>query len=492
MLEQLKRTVKHTAIFALGSIGAKLVGFVLLPIYTKEISVADYGVLGLFEMIDLMGEHVLSLSLQTALFRWYSLSDDTQRRRSYVFSVFVFLCMVLAAAFLLLLPTRHQLSAWLLNTPQYGNLFIYLLCSTSFSILNKIPLSLLRIEEKSVFYTVLILFQFILTLLLNIYLVAYLKWGIEGVLIAQAIGSGAVLLALLPYLIGRMVARLDRAELQKMIVFSYPMVFAAIASTVLSLGDRFMLTRLASLEVVGLYSLGYKFSNILKVFVIDSFLLGLPIVGWKVVKEDKAPRRFFAKTMTYLVLMLMWLGLALSAFARGIIHQFALSTAYWDAHLVVPVLTAGLVFMGIQRVLLFELQIPKKTGYIPLVIGSAAVLNVLLNLVLIPPYGMMGASVATVLAYLWSAGLAYMLVQKYYPIQYEVKRMLVLGAVGTALYFLTVPLNDLSLLGRIVGKGVIVLSMPGVLYLIGFYEPVELQRIRGSVKKWSGRLLRRR
>lgn len=488
MLDKLKRTVKHSAIFALGKIGAKLVGFILLPIYTRELSTAQYGILALLEMADLLGGHVLSLSLQNALFRWYALAQDENKKGNYVFTLAVFLSGVSLLSLLLALPGRAYISQFLFETPEYGAYIIYLLISIILQNLGRIPFTLLRIEEKSLRFAVLVGLQFAVSLALNIYFVAFLKWGIEGVLLAQVLSSGAVLAALLPYSLKRMRFRFEGRELKEMLAYSYPIMFAAIAATVLSLGDRFLLTRLSTLSEVGLYSLGYKFTNILKVFIIDSFLLGLPIIGWQVVRENQQPQRFFSKTLTYFVFFLLWLGLILCAYAKGIIHLFAVDSAYWDAYRVVPFLAVGAVLMGIQRVFFFQLEIPRKTRYIPLIVGGAALLNVALNLVLIPYFDMMGAAYANVLSNLATVLAAYYAVQKFYPVRYELRRMAVLFAVAAALYLLTLPFDHFSLSERMIYKGVVILSFPFVLYFIRFYEPVEIERLRGSAKKWSRKI----
>lgn len=138
----------------------------------------------------------------------------------------------------------------------------------------------------------------------------------------------------------------ELAELKYMTSFRYPFIFAAIVSTILNLGDRYILTEFSTLNEVGLYTLGYKFSNIMKMFLVDAFILSLPIIGWKVVKENKQPQRFFAKTLTYLVFVLLWFGLILSAYCKGI-------SVLGDAYHVVPYLVLSYCLCRNARPVLF-------------------------------------------------------------------------------------------------------------------------------------------
>jgi len=489
MLDKIKRTVKHTAFFAFGNIAPKLSGFILLPIYTKLISVADYGILGLLEVIELIATHILSVGIPQALLRWHDLTESEAKKKNYIFTIFAFLVCLCIFALIIVIPLRNMFAESLFDKKVFGDFFIYLFASISFTILSKIPLTLLRSEEKSFTYAICILLQFTINLIANIYFVAILRLGVKGVLISQMISTGVIFLSFLPYLLKRMSPHLELVELRSMISFSYPFIFAAIASTILNLGDRYILTELSTLNEVGLYTLGYKFSTIMKMFLVDAFILSLPIIGWKVVKENKQPQRFFAKTLTYLVFVLLWFGLILSAYCKGIIHRFALNQAYWDAYQVVPYLVLSIAFVGMQGLFFFEFQIPKKTKYIAIIITGAALLNILLNLLFIPQFGMKGAAFATVLSQFGSLIFSYRVVQKVYPVSYEFKRIFILFATAISLFLITTMFNDYSLLPRIIYKGAIIVSFPFILYLFRFYEPVELDRIRGSLKKWRKKIL---
>ncbi len=483
MLDKIKQTVKHTSIFAFGKVSAKLVGFILLPIYTKEIAVSDYGVLGLLEIVELLGSHILSVGLPLSLMRWHSLEKNEIKRKQWVFTNFVFLLVLSVLSLVLIFPTKDSLSDLIFNSTEYSNFFIYVFLSILFITLSKIPQTILRIEEKSILYSISVVCQFSLSLVLNIYFVAIKKWGVEGILIAHVISNGALFLILLPYLIKRMRPWFDVNELKDMLIFGLPFVLSAISATVLNLGDRYLLTKLSSLSEVGLYSLGYKFSNILKILVVDSFALGLPIVGWKIIRDNSNPKRFFSKVLTYLTFILVWLGVGLSSYAQGIIHLFALNKSYWDGYVVVPFLALGVIFVGMQKVYFFELQVSQKTKFISFIITTAAIVNILLNLLLIPPYGMLGSAYATVLAQFWSVLLAYYYTQKYYPVHYEISKILKLFGVAIPLFLITGLVDNFSFVLRIIFKGLIISSYPFLLYFLKFYEPVELDRISYYFRK---------
>lgn len=487
MLANIKQTVRHTAYYGLGNLAPKLIGFVLLPLYTKLITVADYGILGLLELVGLLSVHVLSMGMPHALLRWRGLANTERQRRQQTFSALVFLAAGVGTTLAIILPLRNSLADFLFHQPM-GSYIILLALFVTFSVLNKVPLTIMRSEEKSTAYAMTIAAQFTVNLLANIYFVAIAKLGIEGILISQAISSAAVFFILLPYLGRRIHFSLDLSELKQMVRFGGPLIFAALAISVLNWGDRYILSELATFKEVGLYTLGYKFSNVMKMLLVDAFALGLPTIGWRIVKEETNPQRFFSKTLTYLAFSLLWCGLALSIYGKGIIHLLALDKTYWGADVVVPVLVLSIVFAGMQTVLFFLLQIPRKTQYIAFIIGGAAAVNVGLNLLWIPRMGIMGAAWATLVTQVGSLFLSYRTVQRVYPVRYELKRIGILFTVALALFAVSTLFNHYLIWQRVLFKALLLLSFPVILYLAKFYDPVELNRMKGSAQKWRRKL----
>lgn len=477
MFHKIKQTVKHTSIFALGKISTKLVGFILLPIYTKEISVSDFGILGLLEVIDLLGSNVLSIGMPQALLRWYSLAQENFKKKKIVFTTFFFMSIVFLSAIILVSPFKDLLANILFEKPQYGYFFIYVFVSVAFANLARIPQAILRMEEKSLFYTFSILSQFTVSLFLNIYFVAFRKLGVEGILLANMISNGLLFLTLLPYLIRRMTFQFDRQILKDMLTFSYPFIFIALSTTILSLGDRYILKELSNLYQVGLYSLGYKISNVLKILVVDSFVLGLPIIGWKLVRDNEKPKEYLSKMFTYLTFVLAWLGLIISIHAKGLIQVFALNKEYWAAYQVIPFLILGVVLLGWQQHLFFILQIPKKTKQISVIIAIAALSNIIANLLLIPHYLMMGAAYSTIISFFLAFLLAYIAVQKYYPIKFEIKRVSQLLVTAVLIYLIIFFIKLQSPLLNLSFKLLLSILYPAILFLFNFYDDDEKKKM---------------
>jgi O-antigen/teichoic acid export membrane protein len=112
-------------------------------------------------------------------------------------------------------------------------------------------------------------------------------------------------------------------------------------------------------------------------------------------------------------------------------------------------------------------------------------LSLALNILFIPMWDITGAALATLLSQIvyWLA--CYYFSQKAFFVPYENRKIAILFLVGTALSFIGLKFNEMSLFPRLTLKTISLISFPFILYFAGFYEKIELQSIKGFVKKWS-------
>jgi len=131
------------------------------------------------------------------------------------------------------------------------------------------------------------------------------------------------------------------------------------------------------------------------------------------------------------------------------------------------------------------LHFAKKTRIIGTIVVLSTVLSLVFNILLIPIWGITGAAIATLLSQFiyWIA--CYYFSQKAFFIPYEIRKIIIMFFCGAALSFSSLLVNGMDLLPRMIIKTVLLVSFPFILYLFNFYEPVELQSIRGFISKWS-------
>ena len=232
--------------------------------------------------------------------------------------------------------------------------------------------------------------------------------------------------------------------------FGLPLVPAALALIAVNFSDRFFLVHLASLAEVGLYEIGVRIASAM-VLLLTAFRMAWPAFAYSIEDDDEA-KRTYAFVLTYLVLVACWLALgarAARAVARAAADAAASST---QGERVVAPLAFGGVAYAAYIVMAIGVGRARRTQFNWVVTGVAALVNVALNLILIPPYGMMGAAVATVAAYVvMFVGMTWY-AQRVFPVPYQWRRVLTAVAAALALLLLGAPARRLRRRARALAR----------------------------------------
>lgn len=489
MFSWIKIATKDSFIYSLGNASTKVIGLILLPLYTDKLTVAEYGVLGTVEVTIQILITVFSLSLRQALKRWYWDKDYRDRQKAIFFTTLTAAGIGVIMMLVLFLPFAKNLSVSLFGSPEYAFLFKLLLISAALQILSRVVFALMRLQRKTVLYTITNIIKLLLTLGLTIYFIVVLKIGVEGIVAAQIAGFIFAVVINYRFLIKNVVFVFERKVLKEMIAFSYPLVLSSVSSVLLTVADRYTVRYIGGLEAMGVYSLGFKIANVLKIFIINS--VNTALMPIKLQMMDKpGNKRFYSKIMTYSALAFIIILLMLSLFSPEVIKLLASNPQYWSAYQIVPVLCFAQLFELLRRQVNFGLIVEKKTKIISTVIISVSILSIGLNIGMVYFFDVMGAATATLLAQVIFFILIYHYAQKYYPVNYELRKIFIMVFIGAAIVVVTfLFINSISVWPRIAIKILFIISFPVLLYFFKFYEPIELKRIKGSWNKWKNPLL---
>lgn len=488
MLDKLKHTFKHTVIYSIGNVSLKLIGIILLPLYTTHLESSEYGAYAILEVTSMILVSVLSFRLSTAMMRWWAGTKDDYKKKSIVFTSFISAFTIVLFLNLFAFPFHNDFSILFFGTENYNEYFLILVLSVSFEILNLFPMELLRIREKSALFITITISKTLTVLFLNILLIAYYKLGIKGILIGQMTGNILVFVITFPFLKKNMTSNYNFEELRGMFKYGYPLVFTTIAMMLMNLGDRFILKYLLGYSEVGVYTIGYKISSIINIFVLQSFQMGFLPFAYRLYSDDKRAKRFFSKVLTYYTFVLIIASLSLSLFSKEIIEFFSKSKEYWPAYKIIPILSMAFVLRGIQYVISLGLHFVKKTKYNAFIVLSIAAINVGLNFLLIPKFNILGAAITTVISWMLMIILFYYFTQREYYVNYEIFKIVKLISLGIILFIISTFFNDINIILRISLKVLIIISFPWILFLAGFYEKIEIERITQAWLKWNNPL----
>jgi O-antigen/teichoic acid export membrane protein len=342
----------------------------------------------------------------------------------------------------------------------------------------------MRIQSRSVLFSTANLLKLVTVFLLTIFLIVFRKMGIPGIYFAQLIVNLLFIILLSVYAIRNCMPKIDLKLLRAMSGFGFPLMLANFAGAIFSAIDRYSLNSMALLKFVAIYSLAFKISSVLKLVIVDSIKMA---VSPRIIQKIDAPdsKRFYSKTNLYSSFVLMIGVITVSLFSYEAIKVITRSTAFWGAHVVVPLLAISVFFVNMRETTIWGLIIQKKTWIMGFIVIFSTVLNIILNILLIPRFNVIGAAAATIITNIiyWSA--CYYYSQKVLFVPYELRKVLIIFIIGTLLSFSGALFNDMQLLPRLIFKSAALLSFPFILYLFNFYEPSELQAIKGFAAKWS-------
>ena len=467
---QLKRLGRHSAIYGLGGLVSRILAVLLLPLYTHYLSTSDYGQIETLVALVTVLTIVLRFGISSAFFRFYFDADDDNGRRLVLRTSFWFTMAMATFGLVAVVALAGPISQALFGEADAANLIrasaVALWAQMNYEQLS----SLFRVEERSVAFVIASLTNVVLTVAGTVLLVVVLDRGPLGVIVGNFTGTLLVYLALLGYRREQLGLQLDRGLLQRMNQFGMPLVPSALLLWVTNFSDRFFLVKLTDTAEVGLYSVGVRIASAM-VLLLTAFRMAWPAFAYSIESDEEA-RRTYAWVLTYLVVLTTWIATALTLLSPWLVAWLTAPEFASSSRVVGPLAFAAVSFGGFI-VLSIGIGRARRTQFNWVITGAAAVVNVTLNLTLIPFYGMMGAAIATVAAYtVMFAGMAWW-AQRIFPCPYQWRRVLTAAAAGIAL----------ASAGKLVGAGLalsvgLILLYPLVLLPLGFYLPAERKRLR--------------
>jgi O-antigen/teichoic acid export membrane protein len=430
--DELRRLARHSAVYGLGGLVSRILATVLLPLYTHYLPTSAYGRVETITAATAVLAIVLQMGIATAFFRFYFDVAKPDERLTVI-----------------------RTSLW---------------AQTNYNQLT----ALFRVEQRSVQYAIASVVNVLVTVAAMVVFVAVFHWGAIGLVVGNFTGTLVVYTALVVYRTEQLGLEFDRTLFRAMQRFGMPLVPAALALWTINFVDREFLAWFKDQGEVGVYSVAVKVASIIT-FVMVAFRTAWPAFAYSI-EDDREAKRTYAFVLTYLLAVTAWIALALGALAPWWVELLTSRPAYQRAEHAVALLAFAFTAYAGYTVLAIGSGRARRTQLNWVVTGAGAAVNVGLNFWLVPAYGMVGAAIATVAAYV-ALFLGMMLyAQSVYPVPYQWRRI---GTIAVA----AVGLNVAARLAHLplAPSALLVLAYPLALAALGFYLPAERKRLRRFV-----------
>jgi O-antigen/teichoic acid export membrane protein len=471
---QLGRLGKHSAIYGFGGLVQRILALLLLPVYTRYLTPSDYGIVETLIALTTVLVIVLRLGMTNAFIRFYFDTREPDRRRLVLRTAFWFTMSASTIGLAVGLLLSPEIATALFgsddDTAVVAAAFVGLWAQMNWEQM----LSLFRVEERSVAYVSASLANIGVTIAATLTLVVALDKGPLGVVVGNFVGTLVVYAALLGYRREQLGLQFDRRLFREMNSFGLPLVPSALMLWVTNFSDRFFLLKLADAHEVGLYSVGVRIASAMAL-LLTAFRTAWPAFAYSI-DDDREAKATYAWVLTYVMTFMAWVATGLALLSPWLVDWIAAPAFSSSSKVVGPLAFSVVLFSG-YVVVAIGLGRTRRTQFNWVVTGAAAIVNVSLNLLLIPEYGMMGAALATLAAYatmfvgmVWWA-------QRIYPVRYQWRRVVTAVAAAAALVAV----------GKLANGGLplalaLSLAYPLVLAPAGFYLPAERRAIRARLR----------
>jgi O-antigen/teichoic acid export membrane protein len=480
MAAYLKRLVSSLAAYQVADVVSKFIAVLLLPVYTRYIGPAGYGVVELLATGVIFISIVSRFGMIESFLRFYFVDQDADRRDALVRRSALFLLVSTTIVCGVLAAFAAPLSRLVLSHRDPTTFRIAVLGLWSFTNL-ELAYAVLRVDERLRLYAAASVGNVLLTVASTVVLVVTLHDGARGLLLGNYGASTVVLILLWFKLRHRLAPRPARVNpLPELLRFGLPTVPAEASVYALSIVDRYYIYHHRSPALAGLYSIAVKLAGAVA-FIVRAFQYAWPPLAYSVTSDVEASRLYGLVT-TYYLFVAGWVVAGLALLGRWVLRVLT-TPAFYGANRALPWVALGWALYGLWVMfLVIAGRANVTTRNFPAAIAGLVV-NVILIVALVPIWGIAGAGIALCGAYVVMLAVMYLLTRHAFAVQFEwlrlVRLVIVVGGLTVA--------GDLVLPTHgVIGfftRGLVLVAIPPVLLATGFAHPAELRRLRALLAR---------
>jgi O-antigen/teichoic acid export membrane protein len=419
-----KELFKQSSYYFISNLLATLAGFISFPIWTRVFSKAEYGIFSLIGTTIYFGIAFSKFGLQHAALRFHS---DFKEKKINLDMSYYYSTLFISSLFISGLVT---LSALLISNNfinnYMGKSLHGLLLVVAFLIfigsINSILTMFIRADNKGWLYSIFSIATRYGELLAALIIVFYFMKNLYGLFLGYAFFEIIIFLALFALFIKKIyINKISFPFLKEALSYSFPLIFAELLDLILVFGDRYLIQFYMGPEAVAVYSVGYSISTMTQSILAIPLRLAIIPMYLSTWNRDgeKETKRFLKNTLNYYFMLGIPIILGLSLFGKEIVTLFATSK-YQESSIIIPYIITPLILYGAYVVYGAGLYIYKRTKILMYLTLLSGIINISLNIVLIPSCGILGAAYATLISYLVAVFLIILISYKYLIVRIQI------------------------------------------------------------------------
>ena len=454
-MNPLKKLASQTAVYGLSQIVGRFVNYLLVPLHTALFDTADFGINTLMYSYVTFFNVLLTYGMETAFFRFSQKHDNPNQVYSTALTSIISTSLFFGMLFGVFSP---QIANYI-KVPQHPEYVIYFTAVIALDAISAVPFAYLRQHNKALKFAVIKNINIFTNILLNLYflvLCPYVYKTQYGMLLplydgnldvgyifkANLIASIITIPLLAKEILAIRNASFNKTLWRQMLIYGLPLMVVGFAGMINETLDRIIISYVYTdvqegLRATGIYGANYKLSILMSLFIQAFRYAAEPFFFSHSKDNDK--RHIYATVMNYFTLICLGLFLVVTLYID--VFKHFINERYWEGLNVVPILLLANMFLGIYYNLSIWYKLSDNTNKGAVISTIGAVITILANLALVPLFGYTGSAWATLICYTSMAVICYVMGAKYYPIPYQVTRLLSYIGIALMLFFMVHIIN---------------------------------------------------
>ncbi|MFN8405183.1 MAG: lipopolysaccharide biosynthesis protein [Anaerolineales bacterium] len=491
MKDQILRLGRKAAIYGVGSILNRAISFLLLPLFTKYLTPADYGVSSILGWMTFLLTPIFSLGIGAGIATCYYEREGSSQKEGTIWSAVSILLVSAVTLVIIGVPFASQWSRFAFQTPDYRTLVTITFFSTALSILSTPFMMYLQFEERARLYAAITVITTFVSIGTNILLVVVFRRGVEGLIEGFFVTQIVNLLLFAFPAIVNLRYRFDFGIGKELLRLGVPLIPSFAFLFILQQGNRYILQMSGGLEQVGIYTIGYNFGAVMSVPVDALVVAWFPYFMSFSERREEA-RSLFGRIVTFYLMGFGSLSLLFYIFAKPVVMLMT-QPAFHEAYQTVGLSATSFFLSGLYYLLLPGMYFAKDVKHQSWIQGAAALIGSALSVLLIWKFNILGAGLGlaagfllvVILTFYWNSRRKV----EYFQAHYEWKRILTYS-LFYVVYILLIQWNrDYSLITEGFVSLAFLIPLPFALYAM--LNAWERQNLMAMLKRSQQTLFQR-
>ncbi len=463
--DSIKAMLKGGAIYSFGNMLQQFLNFILIPVYTAFLTTGDYGIIGLMTITAGLILPFTKTPAANGFVRFYYSPGYENKRKTLFFNSVIF---CLAQSFIIGLIFYLFSSFWaglILSDISLDNIVKIYAIIIFLQPIEDLSQDLVKIQKKAGLFVVMQLLRLLLGAALILYLLLIANSGVMALVWGALFSSAWPVLFFMPLIAKNIEIKFDLNSLRPLLKFGYPLILTTLSLYLAEYADQYIIKFMAGISDAGLYSFAYKFG------ALTGFILVLPLhsiidpLVYELESRKAELITFMKRATTLFYAAVLYFSVILSLLSKEVIHIFASKPEFYPAWEIVPLISFAYCHYGLMYLFGRGLIMAKKSKLTGLIYLISAVINIFMNIILIPVWGLTGAAVSTIISFILMGLLSAFYSAKYYNFKYDSKKLIIL----TLVYFAAVTPAYFSIADMITGlliKSVIIIVFTVAAYYV--------------------------